>query len=191
MRAGACVLVGVLGLAASPAAAQIGEVQLGAIASYGTGMAAQPGAGLVFGVAAGRVTYVGLRWTCFGTATTTQGPVASPTEVRNRHQVFALDLGVLIPEGPLEVDPEFSIGVARFAQHSRPVAGGVESANHKTELFAAPGVAVEVHAWHLVLIPEVQYFFAGDPDLPWLAEHHGLMGSLRVVIPFEARRIRW
>lgn len=191
MRARACLLAGVLGLAASPAAAQIGEVQLGAIASYGTGMAARPGAGLVFGVAAGRVTYVGLRWTYFGTATTTQGPAASPSEVRNRHQVFALDLGVLIPEGQLEVVPEFSIGVARFAQGSRPVAGGVESADHKTELFAAPGVAVEVHAFHLVIISEAQYCFAGKPELPWPAEHHGLMGSLRLVIPFEARRIRW
>lgn len=191
MRAGACLLVGILGLAASPAAAQVGEVQLGVIGSYGTGMAAQPGAGLVFGVAAGRVTYVGLRWTYFGTATSTQGPVAAPTEVRNSHQVFALDLGVLIPEGQLEVVPEFTIGVARFAQHSRPVAGGVGSADHGTELLAAPGVAVEVHALRLVLITEVQYCFAGKPDLPWPAEHHGLMGSLRLVIPFEARRIRW
>jgi hypothetical protein len=191
VSARACLLVGALGLAASPAAAQVGEVQLGAIASYGTGMAAQAGAGLVFGVAAGRVTYVGLRWTYFGTATTTQGPAASQTEVRNRHQVFALDLGVLIPKGQVEVVPEFSIGFARFAQDSRLVAGGAESADHKTELFAAPGVAVEVHALQLVLISEVQYAFAGNPELPWPAEHHGLMGSLRLVIPFEARRIRW
>ena len=187
-RAG--VLVAALQLVAASATAQLAEVQLGATASYGTGMAAQPGAGVVAGGAWGRLTYTGLRWTYHATATTTQGPAASPTEVRNSFQVFALDLGVLIPVDELEVVPELSIGVARFAQHSRPVAGGTESADYGTELLAAPGVAVEVHALRLVFVPEVQYYFVGKPDLPWLVQHHGLVGSLRLVIPFEVRRIR-
>jgi hypothetical protein len=181
-------LAGVLALTASPAAAQLGEAQLGVIGSYGTGIAARPGAGLVLGVAAGRLTYVGLRWTYYATATTTQG--LPPTEVRNSQQVFAADVGMLIPEGPLEIVPEVSIGFARFAQHSRPVAGGAESADYGTELLVAPGVAVELHVAHFALIPELQYCFTGKPDLPWLAEQHGLIASLRLVRWFELRRIR-
>lgn len=183
-----CMLAGVLGLTASPAAAQLGESQIGVVGSYGTGIAARPGAGLVIGHAFGRLTYGGLRWTYYGTAVTTQGP--PPTEVRNTQQLFALDVGMLLPKGPLEVIPEVSIGFARFAQHSQPVAGGAESRDYATRLLVAPGVAVEVHVGRFALIPELQYCFTKQPDLPWSAEHHGLIGSLRLVRWFEVRRIR-
>ena len=190
MRARAWLLAGALSPLASPVAAQLGEAQVGVIASYGTGMAARPGAGLVLGVAVGRLTYGGLRWTYYGTTTTTQGPAASPTEVRNTQQVFALDVGMVLPKGSLEVIPEVSIGFARFVQHSLPAAGGAESVDYGTKLLVAPGLAVEVHAGRFALIPELQYCFAGKPKLPWPAEHYGLIGSLRLVRWFEVRRIR-
>jgi hypothetical protein len=156
--------------------AQLGEVHVGLVASYGTGEAYAPGAGVVVGVAAGRLAYVGLRWV-YHRGTTTAG-------VTNRAQVYAVDLGVLIPVGALEVVPGLSLGAVRFAQRAPGIA------DHATEFLAAPGVSVEVPAGRVAVIPELQYHLAGDPDLPLQVDHRGLVASLRLVIPLEIGRIR-
>ena len=43
--------------------AQLGEVHLGSLVTYGTARSYGPGAGLGLGVAAGRLVYLGARWT--------------------------------------------------------------------------------------------------------------------------------
>jgi hypothetical protein len=49
---------------------------------------------------------------------------------------------------------------------------------------------MQAHVAGLVLIPEVQYGLAGDPEMPRPVTHRGLTASLRVVVPFEVRRVR-
>jgi hypothetical protein len=156
--------------------AQLGELQVGLSASYGTADAYGPGAGLVLGVATGRLAYAGLRWT-YHTGATTAG-------VTTRAQAFALDLGIVIPVGELEVVPGVSLGAMRFAQH----AGSGRA--HKVEFLAAPGIAAELHVARVALIPELQYSLAGDPELTQPVQHRGLVASLRLVIPIEVGRIR-
>ncbi len=171
-----CLLVGALSLPASHLPAQLGELQAGVVASYGTSEAYGPGAGLVLGVATGRLAYVGLRWTYHAGATA--------AGVTTRAQAFAVDLGVVIPVRALDVVPGVSLGTMRFAQH----AGSARA--HKVEFLAAPGLAVEVHVARVALIPELQYSLAGDPELAQPVRHRGLVASLRLVIPIEVRRIR-
>jgi hypothetical protein len=187
------LLASVLPLLASPAAGQLGEAQLGVLASYGTGRAYGPGAGLVLGVATGRLAYIGVRWAYQVGTTRLAGPAAPSTEIRNRAQVFAVDLGIQIPAGVLEIVPGVSLGALRFSQHTRaPAAGGgtTERAQSSTEFLAAPGVSVEVYAGRLAFIPQLQYALVGDPDLPFAVEHHGLIASLRIVVTKEMGRIR-
>ena len=161
---------------AAPARGQIGELQAGVVGSYGWNAAYGPGAGLVLGVATGRLAYVGVRWT-YHTGSTTAG-------VTTRAQAFAVDLGVVIPVRQLDVVAGVSLGAVRFAQH----AGSARS--HKVEFLGAPGLAAELHVAHVALIPELQYAWAGDPQLPQPVRHHGLVASLRLVVPIEVGRIR-
>ena len=67
---------------------QLGELQAGVIGSYGTRDPYRKGGGLVFGVAPGRLVYVGLRWIYYEGATISSGAAPTPTNVRNRAQVF-------------------------------------------------------------------------------------------------------
>jgi len=159
-----------------PLPAQLAEVQLGVVASYGSGDPYRPGGGLVFGIAPGRLTYAGLRWTYY--------PGATRQGLRNRAQVFALDLGVQIPVGPLEVVPGVSLGFIRFAQRTGAVS------EHDTKFLVAPGLSVEAHVASLALIPELQYDLAANPDLSIPVRHRGLVASLRLVLPIEAGRLR-
>jgi len=185
------VVAAVIGLA-SPARAQLGEVHLGALLSYGVEDAYAPGAGIVFGVAAGRITYVGLRWTYYtGRETRIDAPTAQ-IDVRTRVQLFAVDLGVQVPLGAFEIVPGVSVGAARFAQRAQPAGTGAPDAPSVigTEFFAAPGLSLQGRVAGLVVIPEVQYGFAGDPEMPWTVVHRGLTVSLRVVAPFEVGRVR-
>jgi hypothetical protein len=191
----ACLLVGSLTIVASPAPAQLGELQVGGVGTYGTGEPYGAGAGLVLGVNAGRLAYIGLRWIYQTGTTELLGPASPPTEVTNRIQVFALDLAVHIPVGRIEVVPGLSVGVARFAQRARAPAPGGGSAvidAHKVEFMAAPGVSVEFPVGPVSLLPELQYSFAGSPStLPRRVQHRGLLASLRLVITFEVGRIRY
>ena len=168
---------------------QLGELQAGVIGSYGTRDPYRGGAGLVFGVAPGRLVYTGLRWIYYGGATISSGPAATPTNVRNRAQEFATDLGVEIPvTGGVDALPMVSLGVVQFAQRGYPTTGPV--AGHSKEFFAAPGLAMEVSVGRIAVIPEVQYYFTGDTELTWPVHNRGLAVSVRLVFLAEVRRIR-
>jgi hypothetical protein len=169
---------------------QLGELQVGAVASYGLRDPYRAGAGLVFGVAPGRLVYVGLRWIYYVGATTVESAPPSPADVRNRAQVFATDLDVQIPisAGRLELRPGIGLGMVQFSQRGRPVTGDV-SASAK-EFFAAPGVALQLSAGRIALIPEMQYYFTGHSQLSWPIRNKGLAASVRLVFLSEIRRIR-
>ncbi|MBI2072356.1 MAG: hypothetical protein HYW06_05800 [Gemmatimonadetes bacterium] len=175
----------------STAYPQLGEVQLGSIVSYGPAAPYGIGAGLVLGVAAGRLAYVGLRWTYQTGSTEPATPPTTSVDVRNRVQVFGADLGLLFPAGALEVVPGGTLGVARFAQRAGVPGAGFTTSDHAMEFFGAPSLSVQAHVAGLVLIPEIQYQWAGSPDLPWPVSHRGPVASLRVVVPFEVDRIRY
>ena len=183
-----------LGLSLLPAylTAQLGEVHVGMLAGYGTAGAYGPGAGLIVGVAAGRLAYVGVRWTYFFGDTWTQSDTSGTFTVEDRAQVFAADLGLQYPAGPTEIVAGVTIGAIRFAQHATPLppgtgAGGTQV---KAEFLAAPNVSVQLRALGLLVIPEVMYTFAGAPDFTWPVQRRGPVFSVRVVVPFEVQRIR-
>jgi len=179
------VTLAALFLATAVAGTQLGEFQAGGVASYGTGKPFGRGAGLVVGVAPGRLAYVGLRWTYHAGVTEQRGP---STEVATRVQVFAVDLGLQIPMGRLEVVPGVGVGMVQFVQRTQAPAGAGSGASK--EFFAAPGIAVEMRAARVAVIPEVQYFLAGHPELPWSVQRRGLVASVRLVFLAEVRRIR-
>jgi hypothetical protein len=162
---------------------QLGELQVGAVASYGLRDPYRAGAGLVFGVAPGRLVYVGLRWIYYAGATT-------GADVRNRAQVFATDFDVQVPVkgGLLEMRPGIGIGMVQFAQRGQPAIGVVSG--HSKEFFAAPGVALQMSAGRVAVIPELQYYFTGHSELPWPVHNKGLAISVRLVFLSEIRRIR-
>ena len=174
-------------LACVPAAthAQLGEVHVGALLSYGLPNNFGPGVGLVVGVAAGRVAYLGLRWTYLTGETIATGGPTTPVEVTSRVQVFAADLGILFPVGQFEIVPGASLGWARFAQRVVPAGGGSPVREHGTKFFAAPGVWVQARLAGLLVIPELQYYLAEDPELSRPVSRRGLVASLRLVVPFE------
>lgn len=175
----------------SAAYAQLGEVQLGSVVSYGTAAPYGLGAGLVLGVAAGRLAYAGLRWT-YQTGSTELGPTTTtPVAVRTRAHLFAVDVGLLFPAGAVEIVPGATLGAARFAQRADAPPGGAAVSAHAIEFFAAPGLSVHLRVAGLRIIPEIQYFLAGDPDLPWRVSHRGPVTSMRIVVPFEVDRIRY
>lgn len=173
-------------LVTATAGAQLGEFQAGGVASYGTGKPFGRGAGLVVGVAPGRLAYVGLRWTYHAGTTEQRG--SPSTEVKTRVQVFAMDLGLQIPIGRLEVVPGVGLGMVQFVQRTQGPAGA--GSGTSKEFFAAPGISVEMRAARVAVIPEVQYFLAGHPELPWSVQRRGLVASVRLVFLAEVRRIR-
>jgi hypothetical protein len=172
--------VALVGVAPAALSAQLGELQVGALASYGMRDPYRAGAGLVLGVAPGRLVYVGFRWIYYAGATT-------GVDVRNRAQVFATDLDVQIPlrGGVLELRPSMGLGLVQFAQ--RP-AGTVSE--YSQEFFAAPGIALQLSAGRVGIIPEVQYYFTGHTELIWPVHNKGLAFSVRLVFLSEIRRIR-
>jgi hypothetical protein len=177
------LLVTLLCLTPAALSAQLGELQVGAIGSYGMRDPYRAGAGLVLGVAPGRLVYVGLRWITYGGATT-------GADVRNRAQVFATDLDVQIPVrgGRLELRPGMGIGMVQFAQRSGAPPNTVFE--YSKEFFAAPGVALQLSADRIALIPELQYYFTGHSELTWPVHNKGLAFSVRLVFLREIRRIR-
>ena len=172
----------------SPAYPQLGEVHLGSVVSYGGAAPYGLGAGLTLGVAAGRLAYIGLRWTYQTGSTRLETTPTASVDVRSRVQLFTADLGFLIPVWALDVVPGGALGVAWFAQRGGGPATGSE---HAAEFVGGPSLSVQAHVAGLVLVPEVQYQWAGNPELPWPVAHRGPVASLRVVIPFEVDRIRY
>jgi len=175
-------------LVTATAGAQLGEFQAGGVASYGTGKPFGRGAGLVVGVAPGRLAYVGLRWTYHAGMTEQRDSGGPSTEVKTRVQVFAMDLGLQIPIGRLELVPGVSIGMVQFVQRTQAPAGA--GSGISKEFFAAPGISVEMRAARVAVIPELQYVLAGHPELPWSVQRRGLVASVRLVFLAEVRRIR-
>lgn len=173
-----CLAIGGLtALFASPVAGQIGELHLGVVASYGTPETFGPGAGVVLGIAPGRLVYVGVRWSYQVGATQLQ--------VRNRVQTYAVDLGMQFPVGALEIVPSMSLGALRFAQREAGMS------RHSTEFLAAPGISVEIPVARLALIPEIQFYLAGSPALLHPVTHRGMLASVRLVVPIEVSRFKW
>jgi len=170
----------------TPAAlsAQLGELQVGAIGSYGMRDPYREGGGLVLGVAPGRLVYVGLRWIYYGGAT------SGGANVSNRAQVFATDFDVQIPlrGGLIELRPSIGLGMVQFVQRGSGMTGPVSG--YSKEFFAAPGVALQLSAARVALIPELQYYFTGHSELTWPIHNNGLAFSARLVFLSEIRRIR-
>lgn len=182
----ACGLLVVGLLPPSMAWAQLGEVQVGALASVGARAVHGTGAGLVLGIAAGRIIYVGGRWTYqFGRAggADAQEGTTAPT---SRVQLFGVDGGILLPAGPFELVPGVSFGAAWFAQR----AAGVSSHQRAWEFFVAPSLAVHARLAGLVFIPEFQHVLTGNPNLPEPVARRGPLFVLRLVLPIEVGRIR-
>jgi hypothetical protein len=183
----AAALLGV----ASPATAQLWEVHLGAVGTYGTADAHGAGIGPVIGVMPGRLAYAGLRWTYFAGTTATDSSTAPATDIRNHAQTLSLDLGLVIPKGPIEVIPGVGIGLTRFAQDTRASGSGAAWETFTTtELLVTPGIAVQIPLGRVSVIPEIQYGLCPHPRLPFPMDHQGLLLSVRTVITFETDRIR-
>ncbi|HET9384345.1 MAG TPA: hypothetical protein VFO67_04295 [Gemmatimonadales bacterium] len=172
-------------------AAQLGEAQFGVIGSYGTSSAWHGGAGLIAGVGAGRLIYVGARWVYYFGSSAVQTDPGGTFEVRDRAQIFAADVGLQYPLGATELVAGVTIGAVRFAQRAEPVsATGTPQSSSGVEFLLAPNCSVQLRVSRFLLIPEFVYSFAGSPDLRWPVQHQGPLLSLRVVMPFEVQRIR-
>jgi hypothetical protein len=187
------LLVAVLTCSPALARVQLGELHVGGLVSYGAAHDYRLGAGLVLGVAAGRLAYTGVRWAYQTGSTRSVASGGSAVEVTSRVQVFALDLGLQIPAGAFEIVPGASLGAARFAQRTKqPGPGGqlVTAGDHVTNFFAAPSLSVQVRVSRVLVIPELQYFLAGDPDFAWPAPHRGPVATVRIVATRELARIR-
>lgn len=188
-------LLAALPLALWPATlmAQLGEVHLGAIASYGTASSFQAGAGLIGGISAGRIAYIGARWVYYTGAMERETDADGSYDVRTRAQVFAADIGLQYPAGAVELVGGVTIGATRFGQQTDPVvtkATTASTAKVATEFLIAPNFSVQVRVGRLLLIPEVMYCLSGSPDLRWPTGHRGALFSLRLIVPLEVARIR-
>lgn len=172
--------------------AQVGEAQFGGIASYGTGSAWHGGAGLIAGVGAGRLIYVGARWIYYFGSSAVQTDTGGTFEVRDRAQIFAADVGLQYPVGPAELVAGVTIGAVRFGQRAEPVSPGTGAPQSASgvEFLLAPNLSAQLRVSRFLLIPEFVYSFAGSPDLRWAVDTKGPLLSLRVVMPFEVQRIR-
>ena len=183
-----------LGQALLPAdlAAQLGEAQFGGIVSYGTSSAWRGGAGLIVGVGAGRLIYVGTRWVYHFGSSAVQTDTGGTFQVQDRAQTFASDVGLQYPVGPAEVVAGVTIGAMRFAQQAEPVSptAGPAQSSSRVEFLLAPNISAQLRVSRFLLIPEFVYSFAGSPDQRWPVDHNGPILSLRVVMPFEVQRIR-
>jgi hypothetical protein len=192
-RIGRCVMV-ILALQCAPtvARAQLGEVHLGALVSYGLPNSHGPGVGIAIGVATGRLTYLGVRWAYHVGSAQADGTALIPVEVTSRTQTFAADLGFLLPVGAVEIVPGISLGVSRFAQRNSELgnAGSKTEWASDIEFVAGPGVSIHTRFAGLLFIPELQYVFGSDPELPWRVQHRGPVATMRIAFALEVGRFR-
>lgn len=177
----------------SDLAAQLGEVHLGGLVSYGSGNAYQWGAGLIGGVSAGRLAYVGARWVYYTGDSVVESDGLGTFAVDNRVDIYAADVGLQYPLGPVEIVGGVTIGAVRFSQQSEPITGqgtGPAESDVATEFLLAPSLSVQVRVLRLLVIPEIMYPVSGSPDLQWPVDHRGPVFSVRLVVPIEVDRIR-
>jgi hypothetical protein len=182
-----------LALGQSDLAAQLGEVHLGGLVSYGSGGAYQGGAGLIGGISAGRLVYVGARWVYYTGDSGVETDGFGTFSVEDRVDVFAADVGLQYPFGPVELVGGVTVGALRFSQHTAPITGeGIEPAGAEvaTEFLFAPNFSAQIRMLRLLIIPEVMLPLSGSPDLPWPVDYQGPVISVRVVVPIEVDRIR-
>ncbi len=177
----------VLGLAlcfacALPASAQMGELQLGGVVSYGAPRSFARGAGVVAGIGLARLVYVGARWVY--QAGGRERPDGVQAEIATHTQLVTADFGTMLPVAGVEVVPGIGFGALRFTQSDSPP-------THAWALAVAPGVSLHAHVAGLVAIPEIEYVWADAPRLPRAVAHRGPVAALRLVIPIELRRIRY
>lgn len=176
----------------APLPAQLGDVQLGGLVSYGAADVYRGGAGLIAGVSAGRLIYAGVRWVYYFGAAVPETRSTGTITVTNRSQVYAADVGLQYPVGPLELIGGVTIGAIRFEQTTRPIppgSGPVTNASH-VEFLVTPTVCVQLRALDLMWIPELSYSLSSAPSLPLPVDRSGLLVGLRVVVPIEVKRIR-
>ena len=141
----------------------------------------------------GRLVYVGTRWVYYTGSSERRTDSDGTYDVLTGAQVIAADLGLEFPAGALEVVAGATIGAARFRQRTSLVSGPGSTAPLReggTELLVAPNLSVQFHTTRLLVIPEVMYLIAGSPDVRWPVAHRGISVGLRVIVPFEVRRIR-
>ena len=175
------------------AQSQLSELHFGGLVSYATGNAFQEGVGATVSYAPARLAYMGVRWVYYF-GSTEQGIDATGTfSATNRTQLFAADLGLQYPVGPVELMAGMTIGAVRFAQTILPGAAtsGASTTGISTEFMIGPTVLAQIRAGPIMVIPQVAYLFAGSPDLPWPVDHSGLALSLLIVVPIERDRIRY
>jgi hypothetical protein len=184
-----------LALALCPAAlhAQLGEVHLGALVSYGAAASYRIGGGLIAGLSAGRLVYIGARYVYYAGDTQGRADGQGSYDVTTRAQIFAADVGLQFPAGAFEIVGGLTIGATRYGQLTNPLGtGGTETSTTTggTEFLIAPNLSVQIRALGLLVIPEVMYLLSGSPDLRWPVDYKGPTFGIRLVVPWEVDRIR-
>jgi hypothetical protein len=187
-RAGGVVLYALLG---APAAAQLGEVRMGAIGSYVAADAYRAGAGVTLGYAPGRLAWLGLRWIYHFGSTNRTGEGTASYDVTDRAQLFGADLGLEFPLGVMEIVVGGTLGAVRFSQHTEAASMPAAEGEIATEFVVAPVAMLHIRAGPLMLVPQATWYFAGSPDLRWPVDHAGPAASLAIVYPIETDRIRY
>jgi hypothetical protein len=150
---------------------------------------------VVLGVAAGRLTYIGIRGAYHFGNPRRAGTSGSTgiTEVRTRAVLAAVDLGVLLPVGAIEIVPGISVGAIRFSQRARyepPMLPQADVRSHAIRALVSPGLSVHVRVARILLIPELQMHLAGDPKPASAVQYRAAAVSLRAVLTREVGRIR-
>ena len=121
------LLVGLLPslLLPAPAAAQLGEIRIGAIGSYVAADAYRAGAGITLGYAPARIAYMGVRWIYHFGSTTQRTDDTGTYDVTDRAQIFGADLGMEFPLGDMELVVGGTLGAVRFSQRTEPAPSSV------------------------------------------------------------------
>jgi len=176
-----------------PAAAQLGEIRIGAIGSYVAADAYRAGAGITLGYAPARIAYMGVRWIYHFGSTEPRSDDTGTYEVTNRAQLFGADLGVEFPLGAMELVVGGTLGAVRFSQRTEPASSSSSGSETSiaTGFVAAPMAMLHIRVGPMLLAPQVTWYFAGTPDLRWPVDDSGPAVSLSVIIPIETDRIRY
>ena len=173
--------------------AQLSEVRPGVIGSYAASDAYRAGAGVTLGYAPARIAYVGVRYIYHFGSTSQATDDTGTFDVTDRTQLFGVDLGLEFPVGAMELVIGGTLGVVRFSQRVEPTGSTGEAASSDigTGFVAAPLALLHVRVGPIMLVPQVTWYFAGDPDFRWQVDHSGPAASLAIVLPIETDRIRY
>lgn len=177
----------------APAAAQLGEIRIGAIGSYVAADAYRTGAGITLGYAPARIAYMGVRWIYHFGSTESRTDGTGTFDVTNQAQLFGADLGMEFPLGAMELVVGGTLGAVRFSQRTEPAPSSSSGSSTAiaTGFVAAPMAMLHIRIGAVMLAPQVTWYFAGTPDLRWPVDDSGPAVSLSVIIPIETDRIRY